>query len=91
MWLFDIIKDGTLVDNRSYFANNGIFTNKSLGESISLNFKTKGQRTNIKNDESTIWHFLNSVSHDVENKLNNNLANALIESMNIIPMMVLLL
>lgn len=78
MWLFDIIKDGTLVDNRSYFANNGIFTNKSLGESISLNFKTKGQRTNIKNDESTIWHFLNSVSHDVENKLNNNLANALI-------------
>ncbi|HBS0497715.1 TPA: restriction endonuclease [Klebsiella pneumoniae] len=78
MWLFDIIKDGTLVDNRSYFANNGIFTNKSLGESISLNFKTKGQRTNIKNDESTIWYFLNSVSHDVENELSNNLANALI-------------
>ena len=45
MWLFDIIKDGTLVDNRSYFVNNGIFTNKSLGESISLKTKTKGQWT----------------------------------------------
>jgi hypothetical protein len=46
MWLFDIIKDGTLVDNRSYFVNNGILTNKSQGESISLKTKTKGQRTN---------------------------------------------
>ena len=78
MWLFDIINDGTLVDNRSYFVNNGIFTNKSLGESISLNTKTKGQWTNTKNDESTIWHFLNSVSRDIENELSNNLANALI-------------
>ena len=43
-----------------------------------LKTKTKGQWTNTKNDESTIWHFLNSVSRDVENELSNNLANTLI-------------
>ena len=48
MWLFDIIKDGTLVDNRSYFVNNGIFTNKSLGNQLVLKLKQKASGLTLK-------------------------------------------
>ena len=78
MWLFDIIKKGTLVDNQSYLVNQGILTNRRLGESIALSTKSKGQWTYPYNNESEIWHFLNSVSRDVEKTLNDNIADALI-------------
>jgi len=69
-WLFDIIKDGTLVDNQSYSINQGTLTNGwRLREPITLNAKSKGQRTKPHNDESAIWRFLNSVSRDVEETL----------------------
>lgn len=71
MWLFDIIKNGTLVDNQSYLVNQGILTNRRLGESITLSTKSKRQWTYI-------WHFLNSVSRDVEKTLNDNIADTLI-------------
>ncbi|TFT64806.1 restriction endonuclease, partial [Proteus mirabilis] len=45
MWLFDIIKNGTLVDNQSYFVSEGILTNRRLGKSITLSAKSKGQWT----------------------------------------------
>lgn len=48
MWLFDIIKDGTLVDNRSYFVNNGILTNKSQGNQLLLAPKQKDSGLIIK-------------------------------------------
>ncbi|HCH1046001.1 TPA: restriction endonuclease [Vibrio parahaemolyticus] len=78
MWLFDIIKNGTLVDNQSYFVSEGILTNRRLGKSITLSAKSKGQWTYPHNDESAIWHFLNSVSRDVEKTLNDNISDALI-------------
>jgi 5-methylcytosine-specific restriction enzyme subunit McrC len=78
VWLFDIIKNGTLVDNRSYLVNQGILTNRRLGESITLLTKLKGQKASPHNDESAIWLFLNSVSRDVEKALHDNTANALI-------------
>ncbi|TFT51533.1 restriction endonuclease, partial [Proteus mirabilis] len=45
MWLFDIIKNGTLVDNQSYFVSEGILKNRRLGKSITLRTKSKGQWT----------------------------------------------
>ncbi|MFC6637392.1 restriction endonuclease [Sulfitobacter sp. JBTF-M27] len=78
MWLFDIIKNGTLVDNQSYLVHQGILTNMRLGESISLNTKSKGQWNNLNNDESALWIFLNSVSREVEKTLNENKADTLI-------------
>lgn len=78
MWLFNIIKNGTLVDNQSYVVNQGILTNRRLGKSIALNTKSKGQWTYPHNNEFDIWHFLNSVSRDVEKMLNGNIADALI-------------
>ncbi|MBT6477843.1 MAG: restriction endonuclease [Gammaproteobacteria bacterium] len=78
MWLFDIIKDGTLVDNQSYAVNRGMLTNRRLRDSVTLSTKSKGQWTYPYNDDSAIWHFLNSVSRDVEKTLNDNIADALV-------------
>ena len=78
MWLFDIIKNGTLVDNQSYLVNQGILTNRRLDESVTLSTKSKGQWTYPHNDEAAIWHFLNSVFWDVEKTLNDNIADALV-------------
>lgn len=78
MWLFDIIKNGTLVDNQCYQVNQGVLTNRRLGHSIQLDAKSKGQWTYAYNDETAIWHFLNSVSRDVEKTLSDNSADALV-------------
>lgn len=69
MWLFDIIKNGTLVDNQSYLVNQGILTNGRLDKPIILNSRSKGQQIKSYNNEHTIWHFLNSVPQDVERAL----------------------
>ena len=78
MWLFDVIKNGTLVDNRSYFVNQGILTNGRLDETITLCTKSKGKRTRPYNDEASIWGFLNSVSRDVKKRLKENRADAIV-------------
>ncbi|MEI7638240.1 MAG: hypothetical protein WCJ37_13110 [Syntrophus sp. (in: bacteria)] len=78
MWLFDIIKNGMLVDNQCYQVNQGVLTNRKLSDSIQLNQKSQGQWSNAQNNETAIWHFLNSVSHDLENKLSKNSADALV-------------
>jgi 5-methylcytosine-specific restriction enzyme subunit McrC len=72
VWLFDIIQDGTLVDNQSYFVNQAILTNSRLGR-VNLEFKQKG-----KYGDLNIWNFINSVSSQVEKKLNDNTADALV-------------
>lgn len=77
MWLFNIIKNGTLLDNQSYLVDHGILTNRHLREPIILSAKSKGQWTYPNNDESAIWHFLNSVSRDVKRSLNDNIADTL--------------
>lgn len=78
MWLFDIINNGTLVDNQAYLVNQGILTNRRLTEPIQLKTKEFRQREKAFNNESAIWHFLNSVSRDIEKTLNENIANALV-------------
>jgi 5-methylcytosine-specific restriction enzyme subunit McrC len=78
MWLFNIIKDGTLVDNQTYLVNQGVLTNRRLVEPIQLHSIEYRQWEKVWNNESAIWHFLNSVSRDVEKTLNDNIANALI-------------
>ena len=77
MWLFDIIKDGTLVDNQSYSVNHGLLTNRRLNESITLSTKSD-RKTRPYHKEHEIWKFLNSVSRDVEKTLNANIDDAII-------------
>jgi len=78
VWLFNIIKNGTLVDNQSYLVNQGVLTNRRLAEPIQLHTREYRQREKPQNNEDAIWHFLNSVSRDVEKTLNDNIADALV-------------
>lgn len=78
MWLFEILKNGRLVDNQTYLVNHGILTNRRLSEPITLSTKSKGQRTYPHNNESALWHFLNSVTRGVEKILKDNIADVLI-------------
>lgn len=78
MWLFEIIKNGTLVDNQSYLINEGLLTNQRFPEPIQLLARKYRQREKVWNNEPAIWHFLNSVSRDVEKMLEDNIADALI-------------
>ena len=70
-WLFNIIKNGTLVDNQLYSVDNGVLTNNRLQESIDLQSREKNQRKNCVNNEFNIWCFLNSISYDVANRIKN--------------------
>lgn len=78
MWLFNIIKDGTLVDNQSYFVSEGVLTNQRFLEPIQLFSREYRQREKAWNNESDLWHFLNSISRDVDKALSDNIAEALI-------------
>ena len=76
MRLFDVIKNGTLVDNRSYLVNDGELTDsRRLDESITLCTESKGESYK---KECDVWHFLDSVSRDVETKLKENRAGAVV-------------
>jgi hypothetical protein len=77
-WLFNILKDGTLVDNQSYSVNKGVLVNRRLRTPIVLNARDGGGWKYPYNDEFSIWHFLNSVSREIEKKLAENIANALV-------------
>lgn len=57
-WLYDILRDSTLVDNQVYQADNGIFKNSRL-QDFQLNKRGKGEWFNHKNNEQAIWSFLN--------------------------------
>ncbi len=67
-----------MVDNQSYIVHEGILSNSHITEPITLNTKSKGQWTCPYNDEFAVWHFLNSVSCDVEKTLNENIADTVI-------------
>ena len=77
-WLYDFIKDGTLVDNQSYYCDDGKLTNIRFQKPLSLNIKSKGQRTKPENNEDEIWKFLNKVAKEVNSQLNQNAADAII-------------
>ncbi|MDE2738568.1 MAG: hypothetical protein OXH47_03500 [Paracoccaceae bacterium] len=78
MWLFDIIKNGDLVDNQNYVVNQGEFTNNRWSKPVTLFTKSKRKRNNPYNNEEAIWNFLNSVSRDVESKLKNKISDSII-------------
>ena len=76
MWLFDLIKNGTLVDNQCYQVRQGVVTNGRLG-SIQLRSRVR-QRKSPCNNEKDIWNFLNSVSCETEKALSDNSRDVLV-------------
>ena len=71
-WLFDVLQNGTIVDNQSYWINQGLFTNNRLNLQITLNARQKNKRNTYRNDESAIWHFLCAASREIQQKLTKN-------------------
>ena len=67
-----------LLDNQSYVFDGSIVKNGRLPSGTVVFDEAPGRRTRPEHFENEIWHFLNSVSRDVEKTLNDNIADALI-------------
>ena len=78
MWLFDVIKNGTLVDNQIYTVRDGVLDNRRLDASIKLKKRANGQWINPQNDDQKVWQFINSVSTDVNDALMTRGPDALV-------------
>lgn len=78
MWLFDVIKNGTLVDNQIYTVRDGVLHNRRLDASIKLKKRANGQRINPQNDDQKVWQFINNVSTDVNDALMTRGPDALV-------------
>lgn len=78
MWLFDVIKNGTLVDNQTYTVQDGILHNRRLDAPIKLNKRANGQWSYPYNNDQAVWEFINKISTDVNDCLINRGADALV-------------
>jgi 5-methylcytosine-specific restriction enzyme subunit McrC len=77
-WLFNILKNNTLVDNQTYRVDNGVMSNHRFSEPICLHQSGHGQKNNICNDESAIWQFLNTTNREVQHLFLNDKNKALV-------------
>lgn len=77
-WLYNILKNNTIVDNQTYYTKNGLFQNQRLKEPIILNQRQHRQRTYAHNDEHEIWKFLNTTNREISELLEHNRQNALV-------------
>ena len=68
-WLYNIIKNGTLVDNQSYVIEQGVVSNCRIGEPLILKSRGWKERKGPWNDEDGIWFFLNDVSREIAKKI----------------------
>ncbi|WP_295683360.1 hypothetical protein [uncultured Fibrobacter sp.] len=68
-WLYNIIKNGTLVDNQSYVIEQGVVSNCRIGEPLILKSRRWRERKGPWNDEDGIWFFLNDVSREIAKKI----------------------
>ncbi|MDH5681531.1 MAG: McrC family protein [Spirochaetota bacterium] len=72
-WLFDILAKGKLLDNQTYVAQKGEFSNYRFADDLYLlKHKEKGHHTKPYNNEEEIWKFLIYVSSDFKEKVNKN-------------------
>jgi len=77
-WLYNILRNGTLVDNQTYTANIGHFYNRRLENEIVLLERQKRQKKGFWNDSPQIWHFLNTTNHKVNKILSSKKNDALV-------------
>lgn len=66
-WLFDILKNNTLVDNQTYLVANRVLNNQRLKEPIKL--AAAGRRTQARHKDWLIWDFLFNTSADIKRLL----------------------
>ena len=77
-WLYNIIRDGRLVDNEYYRISGGILTNRNQTQRIQLNTRKQGEWNRTYNNDCEIWSFLNTVACDTEKALSNSNSEAIV-------------
>lgn len=77
-WLYNILKNNTLVDNQIYDVTNGVFQNHRLSEPFVLNRRQSGQWNYSWNNEGDIWKFLNTTNRDIQELLSKNREKSLV-------------
>ena len=60
-WLYDILRDGSLVDNRKYIVSNDIFTDYHLNTTKKLLFKGRYSNNYQKYKHDLIFSFLQKI------------------------------
>lgn len=65
-WLYDILRDGTLVDNQSYEAREGVLTNRRLEFPLVLAQREGRKRHTLQNNTKCIWEFMYAASQVLE-------------------------
>lgn len=78
VWLFDVIKSGTLVDNQTYTVQDGILHNQRLDAPIKLTKRAYRQHSYPYNNDHAVWQFINQISTDVSDFLKERCADALV-------------
>lgn len=78
MWLFDVIKSGTLVDNQTYTVQDGILHNQRLDAPIKLTKRAYRQHGYHYNNDQAVWQFINQISTDVSDLLKEHGPDALV-------------
>ena len=64
-WLYNILRDGTLLDNQTYWAKDGTFTNQRFKTPFVLEQRGYRAWEQFWNNDAQIWHFLNCASVEV--------------------------
>lgn len=77
-WLYDILRDNTLVDNQIYQIDDGIFKNNRLEKHFHLNRRGHKQWNKVFNNEQAIWFFLNETNREIQKLLLANKNKALV-------------
>ena len=68
-WLYNILRDGTLLDNQTYWAKDGTFTNQRFKTPFVLEQRGYRAWEQFWNNDAQIWHFLNCASVEVSESL----------------------
>jgi hypothetical protein len=77
-WLFDILRNGTLLDNQTYSANDGDLANWRWTEPCALESR-KGREWGYSwNNDESIWRFLNQTARDVSDLLRTRTADSVV-------------
>ena len=77
-WLFNILKNNTLLDNQTYRVDDGIMSNHRFPEPISLYQRKSGEWNYNFNNEPAIWQFLNTTNREVQDLFLNDKNKALV-------------
>lgn len=61
-WLYELLHDGTLLDNQEYRISRGVFSNHQIGQ-LTLKERKSRERRSVKNSNDKAFKFLASINY----------------------------